>query len=111
LNVFIVTNFLSTLLVSSSLQVSAGLVLQQMFILCPDAVGAMSKAERAALRPAWYKNLARNKMEEEKYAGRVLTPPLPLSDLRRDITHRTGWTSKNTKDKNDKAAGGAGFRR
>ena len=98
---------------SLNLSVSAALVLQQLFLMCPEAVGDMESNERQALREAWYASLARSDAERTRYATMAVAEQheAPLADLRRCMEHRTGWTGPGAKKANDIAAGGAGWRR
>lgn len=43
---------------SLNLSVAAALVMHELFHLCPEAIGAMSERERAALREKWFTQLA-----------------------------------------------------
>ncbi len=47
---------------SLNLSVAAALCIQTLFYLCPEAVGAMSDAERAELREKWFTQLAANRV-------------------------------------------------
>lgn len=68
---------------SFNLSVSAALLLQYLFFLCPEARGAMSEEERHELRKVWYVKLARNEHQKLLYPYFVDHPPEPLGDVRR----------------------------
>ena len=76
---------------SLNLSVAAAMILQKVFILFPQAIGAMSDIERRDLRKLWYQKLSRNENQSEEFAKLVEFPPLPFRDTRRPNEHRTGW--------------------
>eukprot|EP00729_Bicosta_minor_P008808 gene8808-30550_t len=82
---------------SLNLSVSTALVLQQLFIMAPDAVGDMPEAEKVVLRRAWYASLARDQDQLDQYMRRLDNPPAPFGDMRRADGHRTGWRRKTDK--------------
>ncbi len=70
---------------SLNLSVAAGMVMQHLFLLCPEARGDLSIEEKAMLRSDWYVKLTKGKEHKlAKYQRYLDNPPAPLEDLRRD---------------------------
>eukprot|EP00963_Diacronema_lutheri_P001116 scaffold73_cov337-Pavlova_lutheri.AAC.11 len=82
---------------SFNLSVSSALLLQRVFLLCPEAHGDMTEEERQVLRTNWYAKLARNDKQRAAYHPYLANPPLPFRDLRRLEEHRTSWVQKKVK--------------
>ncbi|KAJ0405960.1 hypothetical protein P43SY_005526 [Pythium insidiosum] len=73
---------------SLNLNVATGMVLQQLFALCPEARGAMTPAERDELRAVWFRRMAKRGDDTEAL---IRCPPRPYGDLRRPDDHRGAW--------------------
>mmetsp|Transcript_25914 Transcript_25914/g.33603 ORF Transcript_25914/g.33603 Transcript_25914/m.33603 type:complete len:342 (-) Transcript_25914:21-1046(-) len=87
---------------SLNLSVSAALMMQYFFYLCPEAEGDISENESSRLRKDWYAKLARNPEQEKLFSTYLSQPPLPFDDLRRPDEHRIAFISKKERkrDKN-----------
>jgi len=81
---------------SLNLNVATGLVIQQLFFICPEARGAMTNTERSALREEWYKKMVKG---DERYEDYLVNPPLAYADLRRPDDHRGAWMGSKVKRK------------
>mmetsp|Transcript_11322 Transcript_11322/g.15797 ORF Transcript_11322/g.15797 Transcript_11322/m.15797 type:complete len:452 (+) Transcript_11322:197-1552(+) len=79
---------------SLNLSVATALVIQKLFMLCPEMVGDMSEAARQELRARWYAQLARKSSQEELYRRFLDRPPKVYKDLRRAETLRNTWVRK-----------------
>jgi len=66
---------------SLNLSVAAALILQQLFVICPESIGQMSNEDRQILRKKWYEKLSGNNLDYEQYLN---NPPPILDDLRRN---------------------------
>uniref|UniRef100_A0A7S0DB82 tRNA/rRNA methyltransferase SpoU type domain-containing protein n=2 Tax=Amorphochlora amoebiformis TaxID=1561963 RepID=A0A7S0DB82_9EUKA len=84
---------------SLNLSVATALVIQKLFLYCPDMVGDMKDNERITLRRQWYMKLAKTQEQRDIYAKYVNNPPTPFSDLRRPNRHRISWIRKKIKKK------------
>ncbi|MBO46282.1 MAG: hypothetical protein CMJ96_05220 [Planctomycetes bacterium] len=67
---------------SFNLTVATGLMLQYVFLACPEAHGDLSETQLAELRQDWYRKLASNQERWEEYRQWLSSPPEPEPDLR-----------------------------
>ena len=69
---------------SLNISVAASLVMQTLFVKCPEARGNLTEGEKALLRPSWYSHLARGSVEQQQlFQTFLVNPPPPFDDLRR----------------------------
>ncbi|GMH90266.1 hypothetical protein TL16_g11716 [Triparma laevis f. inornata] len=87
---------------SLNLSVAAAMVIQMLFFMEPTLEGEISQAEKDELRALWYKSLARNEKEDNKYMDILASGdfPKPFGDMRRAGEHREGWAQKKVVKKN-----------
>lgn len=81
---------------SLNLNVATGMVLLQLFAMCPEARGAMRANEREALRDVWYRRMVKGDEDVEAF---LASPPAPYCDLRRPDDHRGAWMAGKVKRK------------
>ncbi|RLN26629.1 hypothetical protein BBO99_00001152 [Phytophthora kernoviae] len=73
---------------SLNLNVATGMVLLQLFTICPEARGAMLSNEREQLRDVWYRRMVKGGEDADAF---IASPPAPFCDLRRPDDHRGAW--------------------
>lgn len=73
---------------SLNVNVATGMVLQQLFYLCPEARGAMPEKEKAQLRDVWYRRIDKRGDDVDKL---LANPPQVYADLRRPDDHLGAW--------------------
>ncbi|CCI45527.1 unnamed protein product [Albugo candida] len=73
---------------SLNLNVATGLVIFQIFSMCPEARGQMEADERKSLRKEWYQKLVPSQDVLDRY---IQSPPSVFQDLRRADDHRNPW--------------------
>nr|CCA21041.1 hypothetical protein VOLCADRAFT_116506 [Albugo laibachii Nc14] len=73
---------------SLNLNVATGMVLFQIFSMCPEMRGQMEAEERNTLRKAWYQKLDPSQDVLDRY---IESPPSVFQDLRRAEDHRNPW--------------------
>ncbi|CAM9509650.1 unnamed protein product, partial [Heterosigma akashiwo] len=91
---------------SLNLSVSAAMIMQFLFWVCPEAEGDLDEGERAALRAAWYAQLARTPEQAALHARHLDSPPAPFDDLRRPPEHRTAFTTRRQRARDRAVVGG-----
>ncbi|GAX80378.1 hypothetical protein CEUSTIGMA_g7817.t1 [Chlamydomonas eustigma] len=66
---------------SLNLQVATGMVLHQLFSICPNARGDMSEERRVCVRRSWYSNLAKSEAQREILLSHLDKPPPPYDSM------------------------------
>ena len=81
---------------SLNLNVATGMVLYQLFHICPEARGAMLESEREQLRKEWYPRVVKENEDAQVF---LKNPPKPFCDLRRPNEHRGAWMGSKVRRK------------
>jgi tRNA (guanosine-2'-O-)-methyltransferase len=84
---------------SFNLTVATGLMLQKVFLACPEAHGDLSETQLADLRLDWYRKLATNDERWKEYRQWLNNPPEPEPDLRPEEAMRQVRTLKKFRNK------------
>jgi len=82
---------------SLNLSVASALIIQRLFIICPEMRGDLSDIEKHELREKWYNKLAQTPEQQALYPLYVNHPPTPLNDLRLLEQHRIAWVEPKIK--------------
>ena len=91
---------------SLNLSVAAALCIQTLFHLCPEAVGAMSDAERAELREKWFTQLAANRVTTRGQDRDLRDARTRLTRVRKKLLRAETATASGGGDPNPNGVGG-----
>ena len=91
---------------SLNLSVAAALCIQTLFHLCPEAVGAMSDAERAELREKWFTQLAANRVTTRGQDRDLRDARTKLTRVRKKLLRAETATASGGGDPNPNGVGG-----
>uniref|UniRef100_A0A6B2LFC2 tRNA/rRNA methyltransferase SpoU type domain-containing protein n=1 Tax=Arcella intermedia TaxID=1963864 RepID=A0A6B2LFC2_9EUKA len=85
---------------SLTLSITAALVIQTFFTVCPQARGDLSQQEKDDLRKEWYQKLgSKSEKRREQYLSFLDNPPPPLEDLRREGEESRNYVRKKLKER------------
>jgi tRNA G18 (ribose-2'-O)-methylase SpoU len=80
---------------SFNLSVATAMILQRLFLICPEARGDLDENTKQQLRVKWYTQLAKdNEKYRELYAQYLNAPPPPLEDIRCEEKDRAPIVSR-----------------
>ena len=91
---------------SLNLSVAAALCIQTLFHLCPEAVGAMSDAERAELREKWFTQLAANRVTTRGQDRDLRDARTRLTRVRKKLLRAETAAASGGGDPNPNGVGG-----
>lgn len=89
---------------SLNLSVACSVILDRLFLLCPEAIGEMPEEERQTLREQWFLQLANTDEQKEEFTrwAREDSHKLrPFGDVRRADCHRVEFVRKRVLAKGD----------
>lgn len=87
---------------SLNLSVAAALVLQKLFVLCPEARGDIKEEEKKELRARWFSKLASSEEKEKEFEKYIENPATIMDDLRRNTVNYIPTTiAKRVREKEE----------